>query len=59
MHTVLILSRHARDYHRLVDAAHLPDLGITSTADPADAASHAADVDLAFGEHRSCDRSCR
>jgi len=50
MHTVLILSRHARDYHRLVDAAHLPDLGITSTADPADAASHAADVDLAFGE---------
>src|SRR5882762_1359059 len=50
MHTVLILSRHARDYHRLVDAAHLPDLGITSTADPADAASHSADVDLAFGE---------
>ena len=50
MHTVLILSRHARDYHRLVDAAHLPDLGITSTADPADAASRAADVDLAFGE---------
>src|SRR3989449_6995799 len=50
MHTLLILSRHARDYHRLVDAAHLPDLGITSTADPADAASRAADVDLAFGE---------
>jgi phosphoglycerate dehydrogenase-like enzyme len=50
MHTLLILSRHARDYRRLVDAARLPDLGITSVADPADAASRAADFDLAFGE---------
>ena len=50
MHTVLILSRHARDYHRLVDAAHLPDLGITSTADPADAASRAGVEDRNISE---------
>jgi phosphoglycerate dehydrogenase-like enzyme len=46
----LILSRHARDYHRIVAAADLPELGITSTTDPADAAARAADFDLAFGE---------
>jgi len=50
MHTLLILSRHARDYHRLVNAAQLPDLDVTSTADPADAAARAAAFDLAFGE---------
>jgi len=50
MHRLLILSRHARDYHRLVDAARLPDLEVTSTADPADAAPRAAEFDLAFGE---------
>jgi phosphoglycerate dehydrogenase-like enzyme len=50
MHTLLILSRHARDYHRLVDAARLPDLEVTSTSDPADAAARAAAFDLAFGE---------
>jgi len=50
MHRLLILSRHARDYHRLVDAARLPDLEVTSTSDPADAAPHAGDYDLAFGE---------
>jgi phosphoglycerate dehydrogenase-like enzyme len=50
VHALLILSRRARDYHRLVDAAHLPDLEVTSTGDPADAASGAADFDLALGE---------
>ena len=50
MHRLLILSRHARDYHRLVDAARLPDLEITSATDPADAIPRAADFDLAFGE---------
>jgi phosphoglycerate dehydrogenase-like enzyme len=50
MHRLLILSRHARDYHRLVDAARLPDLEVTSTADPAEVTSRAADFDLAFGE---------
>jgi phosphoglycerate dehydrogenase-like enzyme len=50
VHTLLILSRHARDYHRLIAAADLPDVGITSTTDPADAAARAADFDLALGE---------
>src|SRR6185295_13174367 len=50
MHRLLILSRHARDYHRLVDAARLPDLEVTSAADPAEVAPRAAQFDLAFGE---------
>jgi phosphoglycerate dehydrogenase-like enzyme len=50
VHTLLILSRHARDYHRLIGAADLPDLGIISTTDAADAAARAAECDLAFGE---------
>jgi phosphoglycerate dehydrogenase-like enzyme len=50
VHRLLILSRRAREYHDLVAAANLPDLGITSTIDPADAAARAADFDLAFGE---------
>jgi phosphoglycerate dehydrogenase-like enzyme len=50
MHRLLILSRHAADYRRLVDAAHLPDLEVTSTADPVDAAARAGEHDLALGE---------
>ena len=50
MHTLLILSRHARDYHGLIDAAALPDLDVTSTTDPADAAVRAGGYDLALGE---------
>jgi len=50
VHRLLILSRRARDYHDLVAAANLPDLDVTSTSDPADAAPRAADFDLAFGE---------
>src|SRR6185503_13112675 len=50
MHTLLILSRHAREYHALIDAAALPDLAVTSATDPAAVAVRAGDYDLAFGE---------
>ena len=50
MHTLLILSRFARDYQTLIESAHLPDLAMTSTTDPADAGAAAASFDLAFGE---------
>ena len=47
---LLILSRRARDYERLVAAAGLPDLVIAAAADPADVAPRAADFELALGE---------
>lgn len=50
MHTLLILSRFARDYHSLVESAHLSDLAITSTIDPADATAAANSFDVALGE---------
>jgi phosphoglycerate dehydrogenase-like enzyme len=50
MHRLLILSRHAREYHALLDAAQLPDLAIVSTSDPAAAMADAGSFDLAFGE---------
>ena len=50
MHTLLILSRFARDYHALIRAAQLPELTIVSTSDPAEAAANAASFDLALGE---------
>jgi phosphoglycerate dehydrogenase-like enzyme len=50
VHTLLILSRHARDYHGLIDAAVLPDLDVMSTSDPAGVAARAGDYDLALGE---------
>src|SRR5215213_9926484 len=50
MHRLLILSRHAPDYRRLLEAAHLADLEIMSATDPADAAPRAAEFDLVFGE---------
>ncbi|MBI3492636.1 MAG: D-2-hydroxyacid dehydrogenase [Acidobacteria bacterium] len=46
-HSLLILSRHANDYRRLIDAARLPDLRVTSSSD---AAASAGECDLAFGE---------
>ena len=49
-HSLLILSRRADDYRRLVDEARLPDLAITSTALPGDVATRAAEFDVAFGE---------
>jgi phosphoglycerate dehydrogenase-like enzyme len=50
VHALLIVSRHAADYHRLLAAARLPDLRVTSTPDPAEAAAGAADHDLVLGE---------
>ena len=50
MHRLLILSRYARDYHALVEAARLPDLAITAATDPAVAPDAAGSFDLAFGE---------
>jgi phosphoglycerate dehydrogenase-like enzyme len=47
-HRLLILSRHASEYHRLVDEARLPDLQVRSSD-----VEHVVDVsgcDLAFGE---------
>ena len=48
-HSLLILSRHADAYARLVEAAHLPDLAIASSADPAGVASPDAH-DIVLGE---------
>src|SRR5205809_5529278 len=50
MHKLLILSRHAREYHGLIGAAALPGLDVTSTSDPAPVAAHAGDFELVFGE---------
>jgi phosphoglycerate dehydrogenase-like enzyme len=49
-HSLLILSRRADDYRLLVEAAQLPDLTVTATADPAEAAARAAEFDVAFGD---------
>jgi phosphoglycerate dehydrogenase-like enzyme len=50
VHSLLILSRRALDYERLVSSARLPDLVITATANPADVGARAAEFDLALGE---------
>src|SRR3954468_16281521 len=50
MHTLLILSRFAREYQTLVESAHLRDLTIAATSDPAEAAVGASSFTLAFGE---------
>ncbi|HEY7790334.1 MAG TPA: D-2-hydroxyacid dehydrogenase [Vicinamibacterales bacterium] len=47
---LLILSRDAAEYRRLIDAAALPDLETESTSDPADAVRLGRGCDLAFGE---------
>jgi phosphoglycerate dehydrogenase-like enzyme len=49
-HSLLILSRHASDYERLVAAAALPDLSITTAADAAHLSPAAMECDLIFGE---------
>jgi phosphoglycerate dehydrogenase-like enzyme len=49
MHRLLILSKHASAYRRLVDDAHLVDLEVTSTADPAGVPSPEA-YDILLGE---------
>ena len=50
MHKLLIVSKHADAYRRLIDAARLSDLTITSVSDPADAVARGGDSDLVFGE---------
>src|SRR5882672_9595900 len=50
MHSLLILSRRAADYHRLVGAAQLPELAITSTTDAVEAGARAGDYDMMLGE---------
>ena len=50
MHKLLIISRHAADYRRLIDAARLPDLEIVAASDAGSAAAEAAACDLALGE---------
>jgi len=49
-HSLLILSRHAADYERLLSGAALPALSITATADPTHLSADAARFDLVFGE---------
>jgi len=49
-HQVLILSRHADNYRRHVEAAALPDLDIVSAADVAALPETAPRSDLVFGE---------
>lgn len=50
MHKLLILAREEGEYHRFVQAAHLPDLETISTADPMEASARATGCDMAFGE---------
>jgi phosphoglycerate dehydrogenase-like enzyme len=50
MHRLLILSRLARDYADIVEAARLPDLAITAMPDVTVLPENAASFDLAFGE---------
>jgi phosphoglycerate dehydrogenase-like enzyme len=50
VHALLILSRHAPAYARLVAAAALPDLAITAATNPSEASARAGEFDLAFGE---------
>jgi phosphoglycerate dehydrogenase-like enzyme len=49
-HTLLILSRHAGAYHRLIADAGLPELDVTSATDPAEAVARAPQFDVALGE---------
>ena len=50
MHRLLILSRRAADYRRLVDDARLPDVEVVSSTSESEAAANAVDCDIALGE---------
>jgi len=50
MHQLLILSRLAREYSDIIEAARLPELAISSSVDPADAAATGPSFDLALGD---------
>lgn len=49
-HKLLILSRRAPEYRKLIDAAALAHLDVTSTSDPAEAIARANDRDLMLGD---------
>jgi phosphoglycerate dehydrogenase-like enzyme len=50
VHGLLVLSKHANEYHQLIEAARLPELGIVSTTDTADLPAAAMLCDVALGE---------
>lgn len=50
MHQLLILSRHADDYHRLIDAARLPELQVVSASVAADLPAGADRCEIVLGE---------
>src|SRR5438128_2506793 len=50
MHKLLILSKYADAYGRLVDAARLPDLEVTSASEARDALVRGRDCDVVLGE---------
>src|SRR5690348_15969567 len=50
MHRLLILSRHADAYRRLIEAAEPPDLEVVATSDPEQAIRDCGSCDLALGE---------
>ena len=50
MPQLLILSRHATEYRRLILSARLPDLTIFATQDPLEAQKFARDCEIVFGE---------
>jgi len=47
---VLVLSRHAGEYCRLIEAACLPDLDVVSATDPSGLPASASTCDIVFGE---------
>jgi len=50
LHNLLILSRHADSYRRLIECAQLPQLEIISATQPTDLPSPAHDSDVLLGE---------
>jgi len=50
MHKLLILSKNADAYRRLIEAARLPDLSIVSTPDRVEAVARGKDSDIVFGD---------
>jgi phosphoglycerate dehydrogenase-like enzyme len=50
MHKALVLTKHADEYQRLIEAALLPDLAIVATEDVADGIVRGADSDILVGD---------
>ena len=50
MRKLLILSKNADAYRRLIEAARLPDLSIVSTPDRVEAVARGQDSDIVFGD---------